>query len=65
MTTNEADTIWNPGGVTVGEYSLTGVLNIVDPSAVQLVDPSAVSIVDTGQTFSLIPSTIWVNSPGE
>lgn len=62
---NEAATIWNPVGGINGEYSFTGVLNIADPSGTLLADPSAVLVVDTGQTFSLIPATVWTNSPGE
>jgi hypothetical protein len=62
--TNVADTIWNPSNPQIGEYSQTGVCDIVDPSDVFLVDPSGDQIVDTGVTFTSIDDTIWAASDG-
>lgn len=60
---DEPVTIWKPTDGQ-GEYSTTGVLDIVDPSGNFLVDPSANNIVDTGQTFTQTPSTIWTTADG-
>lgn len=61
---DEADTIWQPSSPLIGEYAIATASDIDDPSGVLLVDPSAVQIVDTGATFTLIPASVWLDSPG-
>lgn len=61
---SENNTIWQPGGVTEGEYAQDTAVAIVDPSAVALVDPSAVALFDTGVSFTPISSTTWSTDDG-
>lgn len=60
---NEPLTIWKPTNGQ-GDYIDVGVIDIVDSSGNLLVDPSGNNIVSTGQDFTQIPNTIWINSDG-
>lgn len=60
----EAQTVWVPTNPQIGEYYQTGTFDIVDPSGVFLVDPDDDQIVDTGVTFTKLPNTTWLDSPG-
>lgn len=56
-------TIWrNNNGF--GEYSGTGVLDIMDTTGAFLVDTVANNIVDTGIAFTDKPKTIWSENDG-
>lgn len=64
MSVNVPVSIWQPTSGN-GEYSLSGVYDIYDPSGGFLVDPSGVNIVDTGVIFTQIPSSIWAENNGQ
>ncbi len=57
-------TVWKPVD-GYGDYTSTGVDNIVDTSGYYLVDQAGVFIVDTGLTFTGIPATVWSSNDGE
>lgn len=62
--TNVSNTAWQPNPPVPTEYANGSASDIEDPSGNLLVDPSNNQIVDTGLTDAVIPSTVWVESPG-
>lgn len=64
MATNVPVTLWQPSNGN-GEYSVSGVYNIVDTIADYLVDPLGDFIVDTGLLFNRMPTTVWSEDDGQ
>lgn len=64
MSTDIPVTIWrNTDGF--GEFSNTGVVDIVDTTGTDLVDTTGIQIVDTGVTFTDIPASIWTEDDSQ
>lgn len=61
-TVQEPTTVWHGDGD--GEYNFTGVMTIADATGNILADATGNTIVDSGSTFSSVPATVWMASPG-
>ena len=62
---NGPATVWLPAYPGIGEMSSPGISNITDTTGANITDTIGANITDTGQLFTQVPATTYVENDAD